>query len=63
MARLGFERKPNETLHQFAERIAPTASEVADWYCQYANARYAETLTEEQIEQLGQRANAIKNAK
>jgi len=47
--RRGFERRPNETLHQFARRLRQGAEGLgpaAAWYSRYAEARFSCRLTD-----------------
>jgi len=53
--RHGFERRPSETLHQFARRLRQDSASlagVAAWYGRFAEARFSCRLTDEQVAEL-----------
>ena len=58
--KLGLTREPDETLHQFARRIAASiatpgeAAPIAEWYAAYAAVRYSGVVADADIEQLQQ---------
>ncbi len=58
MIKNGIERKPNETIHQFANRItarendAETFNNSTHWYIKYAFVRYAKQADSNDLEHL-----------
>jgi len=56
LARRGQARRADETLHQFARRLAgePAGAAAAEWYLRYARLRYGEEADEADAESLGE---------
>jgi protein-glutamine gamma-glutamyltransferase len=50
--KLGLRRGPDETLLQFARRVQPRSSDLADWYAAYAVVRYRGEIDSADIDRL-----------
>jgi hypothetical protein len=63
LKRWNLERRPSETLHQFAARIKasenPAATQAAAWYLAYAALRYQGLLNASTLQSLRQRIDEL----